>query len=369
MIEINDKSQCTGCGACAQACSLKAINMKYDNEGFLFPVTDLNKCINCNKCNSVCHMKNTIQNEKIYLNNPEVYAAYLKKTKYLNQVSSGGAFFALFTTVILNGGIVYGVTQKSLFDVKHERASSFKQCLYFRRSKYLESNINDTYIKVEKDLKNNKTVLFSGVGCQIAGLYGYLKKDYDNLYTCDLVCHGVPSIKVFKKYVSELEKYYKSKIKKICFRDKKYGWKSNHISLYLENHKCISVPSNKFLFHAGYLMGLYNRNSCGKCKYAKLPRIADITLADFWKYYGKLNLNNENKGISLVMCSTQKGNELFNKSKDKLEYDKSIINNAVRSSRQLTKSPIENKNRSKFFYNLDNYNLCKLIELYGTNFS
>lgn len=345
MIQILDKRLCTGCGACVIACPTGAIEMKADAEGFEYPFVDIKKCVNCGKCDQVCHMRKTPkENDKA-----EYYAGYLKQSELLETVSSGGAAWALTLAVLQSGGIVYGAVQERVDFVRHMRAETIEEAQKFRRSKYLPSALRNCYREAKTDLDQGRTVLFTGTACQIAGLYAYLETDYDNLYTCDVICHGIPSVTVFQKYREEAEKIYKSEIRNIIFRNKSFGWRRNHYKIELADGRSIFASSRTHIFHSGYLQGLFSRRSCGDCRYAAIPRISDITLADFWKYEGELKETNQNRGISLILCNSKKGKKLFEQAAEAMYVEQSTETAAVRSCRHLTKTPKENGKRKKFF--------------------
>ncbi len=357
---------CTGCGACAQICSKNAVSMAYDDDGFLYPEIDSTLCNKCNACIQICHMQNKVNAKQTPL---QVYAACLPNEEELEQVSSGGVFWALAQHFIDSGGVVYGVEQPSLFDVHHARAEMLEQCKPFRRSKYLESHIGVTYINVKTDLKTGRMVLFTGTGCQVAGLYGFLgKKEYANLITCEMVCHGVPSMKVFQTYIHELEHMRDKKVQRIIYRDKSKGWNKNCIRICFSDGTSEVGLSSETPIHRGYLSGYYYRPSCSQCRYAQLPRVADITLADYWKYQGVLLGTNRNKGISLVVCSSCSGVKCMEDVKHKLMVDVTELENAIKSCTHLTTSPVDSKYRKAFFSNMKSkgfyaaYNKCRRKE-------
>lgn len=354
MIQIQDKRLCTGCGVCSIVCPVNAIVLKEDQEGFEYPYINIDKCIECGKCKKVCHMHQDLKRKE----NAEYYAGYLKQSELLEAVSSGGAAWALTLEVLNCGGIVYGAVQEGTDIVRHMRAQTVEEAQKFRRSKYLPSVLGNCYEEVKHDLEMDKKVLFTGTACQIAGLYAYLKTDYANLYTCDVICHGIPSMKVFRKYKEETEKKYKAEIENIVFRDKTYGWDRNHYKIRFTDGRTIYESSRTQLFHSGYLQGIFYRPSCGNCKYASLYRTSDVTLADFWKYEGKLKEKNENKGISLIICNSKKGKQLFEQASRVMSIEKSSKEEACRSCRHLTKTPVENKKRHKFFQLLDKKGYC-----------
>lgn len=362
MIQITDKTECTGCAGCANVCPTCAITMQYDEEGFYYPVVDQKKCIDCDRCEQVCHMRHRRERE---VQEIEYYASCLKREGELQNVSSGGVFWALAQNVISQAGVVYGVVQKDKYCVCHDRATTLEECKLFRKSKYIESYIGDTFNRVHEDLLNKKLVLFSGTGCQIAGLKEYLRTAvYDNLITCEIVCHGVPSKAAYKAYIEEIEKKYNSKIKAIIFRDKSKGWVYNQIAITFENGTEIKERSSGHLFHGGYLMGMFNRPSCGTCRYADLPRIGDITLADFWKYDGKILDLSKGMGISLVVCTSDKGKSIFSELRPYLHTDRVSEEQAIDSCRHLSHSPVVHKKREEFFKLLIDVGYEKAISKY-----
>ena len=364
-----DKALCTGCGACVQLCNYGALSMALDEEGFLYPVSDVERCTDCGACVHVCHMQKPIQNKQAPA---KIYAACSTNYSELTQSSSGGIFFTLARYVTDHGGVVYGVVQPSLFDVHHARAQTIDQCLPMRRSKYLESHIRDAYVHARKDLKEGRIVLFTGTGCQVAGLYSFLnQKTYSNLITCEMVCHGVPSISVFQTYIQEVEAQTHRKVESIIYRDKSKGWNKNCLRLDFSDGSTQVGLSGKNPMHRGYLSGYYYRPSCGQCRYATLPRIADITLADFWQYEGALQINNQNQGISLVVCSSTVGVSSFDAIKPFLAWEKSDLKKAKKSCYHLANHPTESPRRTTFFDVLrqkgfhDAFTFCRQQDLHS----
>ncbi|MCR5702191.1 MAG: Coenzyme F420 hydrogenase/dehydrogenase, beta subunit C-terminal domain [Lachnospiraceae bacterium] len=346
MIEIVDKACCTGCGACYTACPCNAIEMKEDEEGVVYPNVIEDKCTNCHKCELICPI---INRDNKLLNfedgKPVFFAARLKDEDECFEVSSGGAFWALAKSTLECGGVVYGAYQTNVDDVYHIRCINIVEAEKVRRSKYLQSNTSDIYVSVKEDLENGLDVLFSGTGCQIAGLVMYLGKKYDNLCTVEVVCHGVPCRLAWDSYRKEKEELEGKKICDIVFRDKSRGWNYNQYKITYEDGKIEYQKSTEQLFHKGYLMGLFYRPSCGKCRFASIPRVADITLADYWKYKGDIAHVN---GISLITVNNHKGYNFFEKSKKYLDIESATEEDALASCRHLNNTPIENLNRNKF---------------------
>lgn len=210
-----NKKECNGCGVCTLVCPKKCIHMLEDKEGFLYPVIDKKECIHCNRCKNICSNYN--MNEKL----GNAYMA-MNTSELDRQNSASGGMFIILAKYVINN------RRSSIYDnnliVKHEFAETIDKCKNFMGSKYVRSNIDGIYIKIEQLLKNNRYVLFSGTPCQVSGLKTYLRKDYDKLITCDVICHANPSPKVFEKYKNELEKCKNKKIKNIAFRSKENGW-------------------------------------------------------------------------------------------------------------------------------------------------
>lgn len=343
---ICDKKEvCTACTACVNSCPADAIKIERNENGFFEAFVDEDKCINCGLCNRLCHL-----NEKPLVNNnmPQFFAACSNDDEVLEECSSGGISYELGKYVILQNGVVYGAVYESLLCVKHMRAASLDELKLFRKSKYLESYLDLCFAKVKEDLDNNKIVLFTGVGCQIAGLYKYLQKSYSNLYTCEVVCHGMPSVLPLKKYIQETENKSNKKIQKIVFRDKSKGWKNNCIVEYYDDGTKEKIFSSKHQVHSLYLEGLNMRSGCSKCEYCKIPRIADITLGDFWKYTGKLSHNSHNNGISLVSINNEKGAGLLKNIMNNISFENVDKELALSSCRHINQPPALNFNHESF---------------------
>lgn len=363
---VSIPSDCTGCGACASTCS--AISISENENGFRKAAIDTEKCILCGKCENVCHLRQIVLKKNTY---EQFFAAKCKDINTLFSVSSGGVSYALCKSIVNGGGIAYGAVQTDPLSVEHRRADSLDECERFKGSKYLQSSLYGIYEKVKEDLSAGNNVIFTGVGCQIAGLYSFLGSDFSNLVTCEVVCHGVPSSMVFQNFIKELEAEYKSKVTNINFRDKSAGWSNNQIAITFENGTVIKELSIHSPFHRGYLNGLYYDKNCHKCATARLPRIADVTLADYWQYQGELK--KDDVGVSLVVCNTKKGCNAFGRISSALAVEPTSKEQAVRSCRHLTKPPRDSLYRDMFFdliskigfsdslFACENYDLFKVI--------
>ena len=360
MIEIKDKSLCSGCSACKNICPKNAIEMIEDECGFKYPKINRELCINCGLCNKVC----PILNKKIGENNPKCYACYNKDEKTRMNSSSGGIFSLLATEILNRNGVVFGAAFNNDFSLTHQYIEKIEDLDKLRTSKYLQSNIGDSYKQVKKFLNSDRYVLFTGTPCQIEGLISYLGKNYDKLYTQDIICHGVPSPKVWKKYLEYREKIDKEKPKKINFRDKKQeGWKMFSLS-FKYKEKEYSKNQKQDLYMKAFLKDVCLRNSCYNCSFRKKQRLSDITLADYWgieKIHPELD---DNKGTSLVLVNSNKGKKLYSAINRLIISKEVTIEDAIRSNKALIKSPNLNKNRNKFFKNLDKKEFDILVKKY-----
>ena len=310
MITIGNKSSCCGCTACYSACPQDAISMRFDSEGFKYPVIDANKCIECSLCERVCPL---IGLDKLQKRKTEwAYCLYNNDPKKLIESSSGGIFCELSRYVIENSGVVYGAVYDKEWVVRHERATEFSCLNKFRGSKYVQSDLLGTFKSVEADLKNGNLVLFSGTPCQIAGLKKFLLKDYKNLITCDLLCHGVPSPLVFKDYISFVQKKRGSKIININMKDKTEGWGKQSLRIYYENNTSEQGTSMSYLWNRVFFSNLALRPSCYTCKFVDYDRCSDVTIGDYWNI-NKYHPGFYNKdGVSLILIQTNRGLDIFN---------------------------------------------------------
>ena len=348
-IQLASHDSCTRCAACASVCPKGCISMREDGEGFLQPYIDAERCIACHKCEKTCPILTPLY--KPVDIKTQAYAGQLRNKEELLEVSSGGAFWALAQTILNNGGVIYGVSQINIDEVRHIRVDHIEDAKKLRRSKYLPSKIDGIYEQVKEDLNKGLPVLFSGVGCQIAGLLAYLHKKYDNLITCDVVCHGIPSLKVWQAYRDEKERREYRKLVDVVFRNKSKGWKENQYLMTFDDGSVEYCPSVQHPFHRGYLNGLYSRRSCTTCPFATLDRSSDITLADYWRYNGTEFV--PTNGVSLICTHSAKGEELLKKAEKYLEYDTTTLDEAIASCRHLTHAPQQHPNRDTFFAMLD----------------
>lgn len=346
MINITNKADCCGCTACASICSHKAITMKPDSLGFPYPEVDTNKCTNCGLCEQICAF-NDNYDKSLNLDKPEAYGARHKNIHEVETSRSGAAFITLSDWILEQGGIVYGVGYEEHFRVVHKRATTKEQRNEFKGSKYVQSDLGDIFLQVKKDLKDGKTVLFTGTPCQTSGLNSFIGKKFrTNLYLIDIVCHGVPSPYIWRDYITYYEKKYKKRIVSVNFRDKKeYGWCNHKETFTLSDQTKVTPKYSPYtdLFYKHIML----RTSCGSCHFCNTTRPSDITIADFWGWEkSSPEFNKDDKGISLLLINTKKGKDFFENINDKLYSFQAKLEDCLQPN--LKQASILNLQSSKF---------------------
>ncbi len=360
MIDLKNKVDCCGCGACAQSCPKKCIEMKPNAEGFLYPEIDKARCVDCHLCEKVCPMISRKENSVL-----SVYAAQNKNDEVRSQSSSGGVFRLICENILNQGGVVFGCAFDENIVAKHIAVEKIEDIQKLQSSKYVQSDIGDVYICAEEFLKQGRLVLFSGTPCQIAGLKNYLGKEYENLFTVDLLCHGVPSPGVFEDYIRGLESKYCKKITVFNFRDKRKSWKRLFVRAEFKNGK----EYFKFCGYDSYLSMFLNnisqRPSCFKCPFATTNRQGDITLGDFWGIGRHIPEMDGNKGTSMVITNTQKGAEMWKQIRDNTRCVETNIDVAISGNRVLLEPPKKSPNRDRFYEMYINEGYEKAAEKYA----
>lgn len=334
---------CCGCGACKNICPKNAITMKADREGFLFPDINSELCVECGLCSKVCAFAKPLDISR----NPYVVGLKHKNEDVRKNSRSGGAFTAVSDWVLERKGVVYGAAFNDDYSVSHKRAETAEGRNEFRKSKYVQSFTADVFTQVRDDLKDGRWVMFSGTPCQCEGMLSYLnqtKTDCEKLLLCDLVCHGVPSPKIWRDYLEFCSKNKQGRVENVEFRDKSFGW-NQHIESYFVNGSKYSDKIYTTLFYRHECI----RKSCFKCKYTSTSRVGDFTLADFWGIDNDKPEFNDNKGVSLFFVSTDKGRKIFDEVEHQLDYFKADVENAVRFNPMLEKPFPEPSGRQKFW--------------------
>ena len=337
---------CNGCHACYSICPKHCIEMKYNFEGFLYPEVDSEICVDCGLCEMACPLLSD-NTEKRHI---DTYAAINKNDKIRQDSSSGGVFYLLADYVLENDGVVFGAAFDDNFNVRHICIRNKNELYKLQKSKYVQSTIGDSYIKAKTELENGKLVLFTGTPCQISGLLSFLNKKYSNLITQDIICHGVPSPLLWRKY---LKSALSSKPKEIDFRNKSKGW-LNYSFVIKCSDLIIDFPFNKNPYMQMFLQNISLRESCYNCKFKSIERASDITLADFWGAQNILPKMFDDKGTSLVLINSQKGQLYFNLIKDSLIYLTVSTEEALKYNPSAVKSVAPHYKRDVYLQNISN---------------
>lgn len=352
MISIRKKESCCACGACVNICPKSSIIMVEDNEGFLYPRVNKETCVNCSLCEQVC----PILNKQLSHQPKQVLAAKNKDKEIQYQSTSGGVFTLIAQQVIKEGGIVFGAIFDDKWEVCHDYVEKEQDLNLLRGSKYIQSRTEDSFSKVESYLKQGRLVLYSGTPCQISGLRQYLRKEYDNLLAIDIVCHGVPSPKVWRKYLLEVKK--NDIVRSISFRDKVSGWDQSSVVIDMKQTKLSEVMyANKYV--RGFLKNLYLRPSCYECEFKSFNSGSDITLADYWGIDAEHKYFFDRNGVSLVMINTDKGKQYLDFTK--INYIETDLSHAVNHNSAIVSSVKPHKKRAYFFDHINDNNIQRLI--------
>ena len=356
MIQINNKKDCCGCNACGDVCAQGAISFNTDNEGFWYPTVDMSKCTDCHLCEKICPIINIKNLKKNDFDKPShTYAAIHKNNEVRFDSTSGGLFSALAEKMYRDGGYVGGAIYDEKFNVHHFISNDKEDLKKLRSSKYVQSNLTGFYIKVRDLLKKGEKVLACGSPCQMAALRSFLRKDYDNLLIVDYVCRGINSPLISKKFEEDLEKDVGSKIVWQKAKNKELGWRTMAAKFIFADGRTHYIPASKNLMTKGYLYtNVFSRPSCYECKFKGLPRMADISLADFWgieKYDKSLD---DNIGTSLVLINSKKGEEFFDSIQSKIKSIELPFETALGGNPMIMNTqPAPLVNREDFYNDLN----------------
>jgi acetyltransferase-like isoleucine patch superfamily enzyme/coenzyme F420-reducing hydrogenase beta subunit len=366
MIQITDKKDCCGCNACADICTHDAIQFTTDVEGFWYPEIDKEKCANCGLCEKVCPVIHATELKKNDLEQSICYAAEHKNLEVVFDSTSGGAFSALADIMYKEKGYVGGAVFNDEFSIRHYISNDKKDLPKLRSSKYAQSNLSGFYKEVKQILVNGEKVLVCGCPCQMTALRAFLQNDYDNLIIADFVCRGINSPKVFRKYLDTFEERYGSPIVYSKAKSKEYGWRSLTHKAVLANGKSYYETKDVNYFTKGYLhTNVYCRPSCYECRFKGFPRIADVTLADYWGIEKIDKTMDKDLGTSLVMINSRKGQAYFEKVKQRINYIQTPFDSILQGNLALTKPlPPPLVDRTQFFMDLDEMTFSKVAEKY-----
>lgn len=351
-----EKENCCGCGACLNICPKSAISLKADEYGFLYPSINADICISCGKCIEFCSYQFQ-KNERLPIS---TYAAMAKNDGILEKSASGGFFAALATEILINKGIVFGCAleqRESGLCPEHIKIENIDELEKIQGSKYVQSKITNIYNVVKNEVKTGRMVLFSGTPCQIAALYSVLgSREWKNLLTIDIICHGVPSVSFFQGYINELEKERRQKIVRFSFRDKEDGWglqASAEVITAKGRVKKVMIPVQLSSYYRLFLESATYRESCYSCKYAGQQRVGDITIGDYWgikEEHPEYLVTNggtmdEDKGISCVLVNSVHGKQMLEKMMSAVEVMPSTFLKVAKHNAQLNKPSPKSDNR------------------------
>ena len=345
MIQITNKNHCCGCSACAQICPKQCIAMMPDSEGFCYPKINETICVKCGLCEKVCPMLKS-QNMQGQVH---AWAAYCKEDKIRLASSSGGIFSLLAEEILEEGGVVFGAAFDGQMMVHHVAVESVRDLERLRGSKYLQSRIANSYADVKAYLAADRKVLFSGTACQIAGLLYFLGRPYEKLWTVDVLCHGVPTPTLWKNYLSEQNRAFKMPVRQISFRDKSQGWKKYQVAWKVEGGKIYRQPASRNSYMRLFLSNICLRPSCYDCHFKGFPRVSDLTLGDCWGVEQHSPEMDDDKGTSVVIVNTEKGNTLREKIAGRCVWKEEKLDVLLPPTADSRKSVQPHPNRRRFF--------------------
>lgn len=336
LLSFESKSKCCGCRACENICPVQAISITEDAEGFAYPVIDHDICLDCGICDKICPIINAKKNPQ----NEYVKACYSKDVIIRNDASSGGIFELLARKVIADGGVVFGAAFDENLTLKHTYVNNLQDLKRLCKSKYVQSDTKGIFIKVKELISDNIKVMFVGTPCQISALNNYLGDLSDQLLTVDFICHGVPSDRMFKSYVETEEKKHRGKMTDFSFRIKDGKVKHVHgYSYVIERNRRQQTYTGMFFdnpYYLGFKKYLFLRPSCYSCIYCTPERVSDITLADFWGIEDYLPDVDFNKGVSMILVNSEKGQTYLSAIGDDIDSYEFGIDIAIQNNQCLS---------------------------------
>ena len=347
--KIGDR--CTGCEACANICPKNCISMVENAEGFLFPHIDSSKCVSCGLCEKACPVLNPIPIHKTQ-EDVKVYALIHRDEDVRSHSSSGGAFSAIAEYVLEQGGVVFGAAFDEKFNVCHICVEKAEELYKLRGSKYVQSRIGDTYRQAKEKLQQGRLVFFTGTACQTSGLLGYLGRDYENLITQDLICHGVPSPLAWRKYIRLYQRRAKSPVEHIFFRDKKFGWHNWHVNFRFRSGENRYLNQRSDMMVSAFLTGSCSRKSCYDCPFKQKYRLADITLADYWGIEKIAPELDDDRGISSIYINSLKAQKLLDAISDRVFLREMDLDTAAAHNMAMVESERLVRDRDGFLREL-----------------
>ena len=360
MIETKDKRLCSGCTSCASICPRSCIQMLSDEEGFLYPVVNVDRCIHCGMCENVCPIKNPVLEQKV---EQKAYLIQHKDEDIRMESSAGGAFTAIATAILEKKGVVFGAAYDEKFQVHHTYVEKLKDLKKFRNSKYVQSNLGNIFKQVKKFLEEDRWVCFSGTPCQIEGLVKFLKKSYERLILVDVVCHGIPSPLIWNKYL-EYQKVDVCRVDNIRFRDKFYGYKYSTMSMIREEKNIYHAGSQMDPMLRAFFTDICDRPSCYSCPFKKRYRVSDLTIWDCFSVYDFDKKMDDDKGTTRVLCHTKKGAQLIQNIEGLVRYKEVSPDQIVLGVKEMYESVEMNPKRKMFMEDASKMSGIELFEKY-----
>lgn len=355
---------CTGCHACANKCPTKCIIMEKEETGFLTPEIDQALCSSCGQCEKVCPV---VHKPKISTQT----VAYAMKNRSRNErmKSTSGGIFPLFAEYVLDReGVIFGAAYDSDFSVRHIKVCERKELPLLQGAKYVQSVIGTSFLEVKRELASGRLVLFSGTPCQCAGLKSFLGKLYENLITVDIICHGVPSPKVWQAYVDYRSRKENEGIRplRINMRSKASGWSHYGYSTEFDydDGKISQIGNGYDLFMKAFVGNICLRSSCSDCKMKGAERCTDFTLGDYWGIWNQHPEFDDNKGTSVVFVHSLKGQEILEQLRDKIDYLEVNLEDAYKENGSLMNSSKPHPGREEFVAQVTAENFGELVRKY-----
>ncbi len=350
MISIEDKKKCCGCFACANACPKQCIQMVEDSEGFRYPSVNVEECVNCGMCEKVCPVQNVGAADETFVQ--KAFVVQNKDEKVLRESTSGGAFSAIAKWILDQGGVVFGVHLNDKFEAEHSFVERYENLAQFRNSKYVQSSVGFAYKEAKNFLNQGRKVLFSGTGCQLEGLFNYLRKPYENLYAIDVICRATPSPLVLRKYL-EMQQGRGLDLRDVKFRDKYHGYKYSNMSLFTKNNKDYHEGIDTDVYLRAFFSGMSIRPSCTECRFRRVHRRTDMTIWDCFTIDDFSKELDNDKGATRIIMHSSRAEEILNSLHSELKIVEVDFAKAIAGVHELTDGPKMHPRRDEFFADLN----------------
>ena len=359
-VAANKEGYCVGCSSCRYSCPTGAISMVFNEEGFKIPLIDEVKCVHCGKCRTACPVCNPVYDKA---QKPRCFAAQASDELRTGKSASGAIFPVLAEKILENGGVVCGAAWNENWQCEHIIVDTAEGLERIKNSKYVQSDLESCLPELKRLLNAGCPVLFTGTPCQVAALYTFLGEDYENLYTADIICHGVPSPMVWKRYLEE--NFDVNSIRHIAFRDKRKGWGVNSFIIEHGNNEIHCETYSNGIYFNGFAKNIILRKSCGSCKFNRIPRQADLTIGDFWGIQKVDKGYDDGKGTSVVLENTIKGCLLFDSITSQLKkVDEFSFDLCTPANPNILGSSVEHPQRDAFFEKITHESVTSALQYF-----